>query len=522
MKRLVGLLLAFVMLVPLFTANAEEALPISAEPLTLTAWFMDINGDCADLNDRAIWDYVEEKTNIRLDITVFSVTQQEALNLRMTTLDEALPDIIMRHGIPDNLIYDAFEGGFILELTDELLQQYAPFWASFLAEHPDSDFRIQGKRVEVLEINHDASVGNLRDQLFINKVWLDELGLQVPTTTTELKNVLQAFKDNAGKGSIPAEAFPFYYQWDQHITGPFDVLAFWGVPTRRNHWLAVEDGKVIYQGVNPAIKEPIKYLAELYKLNLTPAESFTDDRQTSIARTKSETPYIGFFANYNNTNAAVYIPIAPMDTETGIRPIMRKQEFSYTTSRYFMLTNSNQHVAESLRLIDWLSTDVEALTNMAYGMRGVHWDYDENGMVQPYTNEELEAVKAKLGEEEYIRQGSGELPTIKADYYYSHYHDVLADDPTSRQWAYQNIYKNYVWEGYNYVEASTGDADLDQRRKDLATELNNLRTTTLAGWITGQVDIDAEWDAYVEQMNKLGLQEYLELCQRGYDTLGWE
>ena len=50
--------------------------------------------------------------------------------------------------------------------------------------------------------------------------------------------------------------------------------------------------------------------------------------------------------------------------------------------------------------------------------------------------------------------------------------------------------------------------------------IDNLRSTTLARWITGQGDIDAEWDAYVEQMNSLGLEEYLSLCQMSYDTIG--
>ena len=51
-------------------------------------------------------------------------------------------------------------------------------------------------------------------------------------------------------------------------------------------------------------------------------------------------------------------------------------------------------------------------------------------------------------------------------------------------------------------------------------DIDNLRSTTLARWITGQGDIDAEWDAYVKQMNDLGLQEYLALWQQAYDTLG--
>ena len=95
------------------------------------------------------------------------------------------------------------------------------------------------------------------------------------------------------------------------------------------------------------------------------------------------------------------------------------------------------------------------------------------------------------------------------------------EDPSSRAWAYENIYKPYVPEGEtNYISESTGDEDLDQRRSDLATQINNLRSSTLARWITGQGDIDAEWDAYVQQMYDLGLEEYLELCQMSYDLLG--
>ena len=35
---------------------------------------------------------------------------------------------------------------------------------------------------------------------FINKKWLDELGLEVPTTTDELVEVLKAFRDKKPEG----------------------------------------------------------------------------------------------------------------------------------------------------------------------------------------------------------------------------------------------------------------------------------------------------------------------------------
>ena len=37
--------------------------------------------------------------------------------------------------------------------------------------------------------------------MFINKTWLDNLGLEVPTTLGELKDVLIAFRDNDANGN---------------------------------------------------------------------------------------------------------------------------------------------------------------------------------------------------------------------------------------------------------------------------------------------------------------------------------
>ena len=327
---------------------------------------------------------------------------------------------------------------------------------------------------------------------------------------------MQAFKDNAGKGSIPQEVIPFYYQWDHRISGMFDVLGFWGITVTQTNWLAIEDGKVVFQGVNPAIKEPIKYLAELYAKGLTPPESFTDDRNMSIARTSSETPYLGFFSIFSNPNPDVYVPIAPIDTETGVKPRIRKQEFSTTGINDFIIFADNPYIEECLRVIDWIASTPEATANFQRGMQGYYWDYDENGMITPMDPNKLSDEDQKL----YAGLGNF-IAGIRADDFYSYYNDLDYQDPTTRAWAYENIYKAYVPEGEtNYRNVSTGDDDLDQRRSDLAVAIDNLRSTTLARWITGQGDIDAEWDAYVEQMNSLGLEEYLSLCQMSYDTIG--
>ena len=517
MKRILSISLALALMLSCAAALAQDSeLPISQEPITLTAWVLDVN-NVGIYEDSVLWDWLEEKTNIRIEVTSFSMSQQEALQLRFATLDD-LPDIGLRLDMPEELLGDATEGGYIVELTDELLAEYAPYWANFLNEHPLADKLIRGMRVGLPNCDYVEYVGNFREQLLINKTWLDELGLEVPTTVSEFTAVLQAFKDNAGVGSIPESVIPFYYQWDHRISGMFDILGFWGITVTQTHWLAIDDGQVVFQGINPDIIEPLKYLQELYALGLTPAESFTDDRSMSIARTNSEEPYIGFFTSYANPNPDDYLAIAPMDTQTGVSPVIRKQEFTRTGTNDFIIFSGNQYVEESLALIDWIASNAEATANFQIGMQGYFWDYDENGLIKPYdtsamSTEELRALDPYCGFGNFIAG-------IRADDFYAQYNDIGYENPIHRAWLYENVYKSYIPEGEtNYIAASTGDDDLDLRRTDLANDIFNLRSTTLARWITGQGDIDAEWDEYVQKMYDIGLEEYLELCQMGYDTL---
>ena len=517
MKKLLCLALVCLLLAPpAGRTETAQALPIAKEPITVQAWVLDVNNQ-GKFTDSKLWDWLFEKTNVRFEVTTFSMSQQEALQLRFATLD-GLPDVALRLDMPANLLSDAAEAGAIVELSDELLEQYAPYWAAFLKKYPLADSaRYAGRRVGLPNCDYVEYVGNLRDLLLLNKVWLDELNLEIPTTVEEFTAVLQAFKENAGKGSIPAEAIPFYYQWDHRISGMFDVLGFWGITVTQTNWLAVQDGKVVFQGVNPAIKEPIRYLSDLYAAGLTPAESFTDDRNASIARTSSATPYLGFFTIYNNPNPEVYVPVAPMDSETGVAPVIRKQEFTTTGTNDFVIFSGNPYVEECLRVIDWIASTPEATANFQMGMQGYYWDYDQDGKIIPLNTDGL------TDEEKKLYSGFGNfIAGIRADDFYAAYNDVAYDDPTSRAWAYRNVYAGYVPQGEtNYISMSTGDDELDQRRSDLSVEIKNLCTSTLARWITGQGDMEAEWDSYVARMNSLGLEEYLELCQMGYDTLNF-
>lgn len=84
MKRVLCLVLVC-LLVPLYgfaegVPSSTQTLPISEEPITLEAWVLDVN-NTGNLADSPLWDWLAEKTNVRFEVTAFSMSQQEALQL---------------------------------------------------------------------------------------------------------------------------------------------------------------------------------------------------------------------------------------------------------------------------------------------------------------------------------------------------------------------------------------------------------------------------------------------------------
>jgi putative aldouronate transport system substrate-binding protein len=50
-----------------------------------------------------------------------------------------------------------------------------------------------------------------------------------------------------------------------------------------------------------------------------------------------------------------------------------------------------------------------------------------------------------------------------------------------------------------------------RKAADLQTAISDYVVQKQAEWVSGQADIDREWDAYITQLNRLGLQELLRL-----------
>ncbi|MCL2834820.1 MAG: hypothetical protein FWD78_16745, partial [Treponema sp.] len=56
-----------------------------------------------------------------------------------------------------------------------------------------------------------------------------------------------------------------------------------------------------------------------------------------------------------------------------------------------------------------------------------------------------------------------------------------------------------------------------EARKDLQVAIKTYAEESMALFIMGQKDIERDWDAYVRELDRIGMARYLELTQSGYD-----
>lgn len=407
-----------------------------------------------------------------------------------------------------------------LVVLNPLLEKYAPTWWAFFQEDPinyKGSALPDGNLYGLPSVIFNPYDKDLRDQWLYISPWLDELKLKVPATMEEFKNTLSAIKQAAGTGTIPADVIPYYYRFDQWIGGQLDVYGAFGVLVGDITYVTpAEDGALICQAVNPDIKEPLKFLRELYALGLTPPECFTDDQNTYLSRTGANPPIVFSYHSFNNRLPEVTMPMAPPDSGNGKTPVMRRMAYVPTGNRSIIFSKC-QYAERIVQFYEWYASDFDHSITVSQGLEGVVWDKNADGK---YYLHFWETSQDKMNENaESLGLWNSWFTLLSSKFYAEHFYNPNVDIVGTREWAIENIYKDHI----PYMNSQYVAADLDEestvKLEQYEADLQEYRGRTFADWITGKGDIDADWDAYVQHMKSLGLDEWLKLKQQAYDLL---
>ncbi|MBQ2955946.1 MAG: hypothetical protein IJE08_05740, partial [Clostridia bacterium] len=79
---------------------------------------------------------------------------------------------------------------------------------------------------------------------------------------------------------------------------------------------------------------------------------------------------------------------------------------------------------------------------------------------------------------------------------------------------------DYVPEADKVAGKITYTADESNEIAEIQTNLNSYFKEAMCLFVIGDMDVEADWDEYIEELEALGMNEYLEIAQTAY-TRTW-
>ena len=144
----------------------------------------------------------------------------------------------------------------------------------------------------IVHLQEISTLSQVSQYLYVNKIWLDNLGLDLPKTTEEYMNVLKAVKEKDADGDGKTD-----YEIPLSMVGVDNfrtLLGAFGIACESDY-IYIRNGKVGYAAATENFRKALEYFHELYAEGLIDSESFAQDIQQLYAKAKS-----GIFSSFNH------------------------------------------------------------------------------------------------------------------------------------------------------------------------------------------------------------------------------
>lgn len=495
-------------------ASGEDAgLPITPE-LTTYEMVCSLSNNWGNPADGSFWKDMEAKTNIHIEWTTFLDSEKDEKYSLMMTAGDYKDAFIGGLGGGDAHMVDYGSQGVYIALND-LIDQYGANFKQRVAEvQPDIMNRItttDGNIYGMPSLLYNPSIYN---NTFINKTWLDQLGLSVPTTTDEFVEVLKAFKEKDPNGNGEADEIPvsfIFKDWGAADHGPY--FGSFGYPLAPDYIL-IDSGKVHYLGAEDSFKKTAEWLGQLYSQGLLDKECFTQDDSSYSAKASTNT--LGVFSSWDATSAADYaddyVLLETLKGPDGEQNALKEGITGFYRDQ-FMITNKAKNPELLIRWIDQFYADDETSYNATYGVGpgpDMAWDYDASGnmVVNESAGDAYERGKQQLPFAPGIlgEKAHSALDNTTANKKKSGYTESLLQ--------YAGKFEDGTWVRWPSCFMT---ADESEELSTLDTDLLTYSKNMLAKWIAGESDVNSDWDSYRAELQKIGVDRWVELRQQVYD-----
>ncbi|MGP4113694.1 ABC transporter substrate-binding protein [Streptomyces sp. 4N509B] len=499
-----------------------------------------------NLNTNSFTRELERKFDVDLRFETTSVEATAATEARQISLAGGdLPDAYMlvawatQFNQSELLRYG--QQGLLTPLND-LIEQHAPNIQAAFEEEPEferfstaPDGTIWG-----LPQWNDCYHCSYPYKFWINTEWLDNLGLSMPTTPEQFFDVMVAFKEDDPNGNGKADEIPLTGNTQNSLV-PFIMNAFIynafnsgvvGQPVS----LGLNGDTVQVQAAQEGWREGLRFLNRMWEADLIDPAAFSQGPDTMQATGNAAQgvtvggmtgmhPGMLVTIGQEDGRDNQYDPMPPLtgpagDPATYVMPS--------TPGATFVITNAASEAKQQkiMQIMDYIFSP-EGHVRAQFGEEGIGWREPRAGEIALDQDLEPALVDLPLDEENEADYNGNWGPMSQ-----------VFDTETFRNTQVQPMdiyteegFERRLFDATELYEGKETDAMFPywnvwiplEDGSELSTLLTNVETyitTATAEFVTGvrDPDSDGDWQSYLDGLDGLGVDRYLEIWQNAYDA----
>jgi putative aldouronate transport system substrate-binding protein len=480
--------------------------PLTKEKITLRV-FLPSDPSIEDLKTNELTKEYEEKTNVHIEwIEVSSKDMEQKRNLLLASNSD-MPDIFLNTKISNTQQVQFGSQGVLLPLNDLIdkygvnikkVFDYKPLIKKMSTAPDGKIYALPG-----IEETLHTSLGQ---KLWINQTWLTKLGLKMPQTTDEFYEVLKAFKEKDPNGNGKADEIP--------LTGAINGF-------NTNVYSFIMNAFIQNQGFDkPQWQEGLKYLNKLFKDGLLDRGAISQDstQLKQLAANKDDVLLGSVSAGAMTGFLAAESP--RMKEYTAVPPLKGPQGVQTTgyypnqiTTGKFAISSSSKYPEIALRWVDWFYSQ-EGTLRTTSGREGIEWRNGKPDEIGLNGKPALFFRILKFGKTQNVHWNKN-TPAF--------YPELLRNgsvvEPTDQETILYNETKT-KYEPYKPKEVlpplfMTSQESEEYLGIDFSIKDYILQST--AKFVVGDMNVEKDWNAYLQQLEKIGLKKYVALNQGAYD-----
>lgn len=466
-----------------------------------------------DWDDIMIWNEYGDMTNIDIE---WNLVQDDSLDEKRNLAlgSGSLPDVFYAAQIPNTDLLKYGEQGTIIKLND-LIDKYAPNLKSIMEEDPNIEKSITfpDGNIYSLPSIHAPEFLSLRTlpTMWYNEEWLNELDMEIPQTTEEYYQFLKSVKEQDLLGNGEDDEIPFG-------SGDINFLVGWlkgafGVGNRGHSYIDMDpqENEVRFFPISDEYKDMLQYINKLYDEELIEQNIFsieteqfiangTDNRYGSMVYWSPEAALGDIGANYVSA-----VPlVGPNDDQlyvTVTNPVYSMGNFA--------ITDENENPEAAVRWADYFYSD-EGTRLFHMGIEGETYEETSDGeykYLDKITNSEDGLTQTQELAKYLVWTGIGAPGVVKPEYFEGSENNDQSLEAADKLEPYLI---EEVWTNFTYTESENKKLDA------LSADIENYVGEMQDKFIVGDIPF-SEWDDYIKTIEKMGLEEYMEIQTDAYE-----